>query len=213
METITLKWLKRGFKLMQYSLIIISIFAIVNSFLILFQALDFGLLFIIGYILLFLSIILILIDSQYIESFSFIISIPLILIFLFLPFILNFVLINVNINLIKNINILIFFFFIILYISFFFLYKSFLRNKDLKILGYVTLFCLISSSIIFSISLYTLDLFLSIENINKAYVARLMQGYLYLYYSFTLPFVYLINFIYEGIVKLEKELALKWTIV
>ncbi|MDT7886999.1 MAG: hypothetical protein RQ968_06465, partial [Thermoproteota archaeon] len=141
------------------------------------------------------------------------ISIPLILIFLILPFILNFVLINININLIKNINILIFFFFIILYISFFFLYKSFLRNKDLKILEYVTLFCLISSSIIFSISLYTLDLFLSLENINKIYVARLIQGYSYLYYSFTFPYVYLINFIYEEIVKLEKELALKWTIV
>jgi hypothetical protein len=58
-----------------------------------------------------------------------------------------------------------------------------------------------------------LDLFLSIENINKAYVIRLIQGYSYLYYSFTFPYVYLINFIYEGIVKLEKELALKWTIV
>jgi len=213
MEIISLKWLRRGFKLMQYSLIIISIFAIVNSFLILFQALDFGLLFILGYILLFLSIILMLIDSQYIESFSFIISIPLILIFLILPFILNFILINLNINLIKSINILIFFFFVILYISFFFLYKSFLRNKDLRILGYVTLFCLVSSLIIFSISFYTLDLFLSLENINKAYVIRLIQGYSYLYYSFTFPYVYLINFIYEEIVKLEKELALKWTIV
>ncbi|MDT7865222.1 MAG: hypothetical protein RQ922_05020, partial [Thermoproteota archaeon] len=141
------------------------------------------------------------------------ISIPLILIFLILPFILNFILINLNINLIKSINILIFFFFVILYISFFFLYKSFLRNKDLRILGYVTLFCLVSSLIIFSISFYTLDLFLSLENINKAYVIRLIQGYSYLYYSFTFPYVYLINFIYEEIVKLEKELALKWTIV
>jgi hypothetical protein len=210
MEGFTLKWLRKGFKIMQISLMIISSIAILNSFLILFQAnFDLSPLFIIGYILLFTSIILLNLEINYIkENKYFILTSPLILIFLILPFIVNNIFININETFIRVFVISTFIFFVIFYISFFFLFKSFLDKKEIRILTQVTLLCLFSSLIIFLLNFYILNLFLSLENINMFYVTKLAQAYSYLYYSFILTYVYIINFINE-----EIEKKSKWMII